>query len=139
VFIADALIEAGVEPSIFVNSLGIGPASEALDKYDPDQPRVAAGNPDGGQWTRGDSAGATTRSTTKKPNGVQVADASTTRGHEVASGVAPGTSASHAEGAPGFAVANEQPIELAQNLDQTCSAFIAANCQARVLRVFPGQ
>lgn len=30
---------------------------EALSKYNPDQPRVPAGNPDGGQWTSGDSDG----------------------------------------------------------------------------------
>jgi hypothetical protein len=32
-----------------------------LRKYDPDQPRVSAGNPDGGQWTNaGGSSGSTT-------------------------------------------------------------------------------
>ena len=83
-FLADALIEAGVEPSDIVKALGLGPAPpEALEKYNPDQPRVPAGNTDGGQWTSGDSSGATAGSTTKKPSGVQVADASDTRGHEV--------------------------------------------------------
>ena len=28
-------------------------------KYSPDQPRVSAGNPDGGQWTSGGSSGGT--------------------------------------------------------------------------------
>lgn len=27
--------------------------SDAVNKYDPNQPRVPAGNPDGGQWTDG--------------------------------------------------------------------------------------
>lgn len=29
---------------------------ECARKYDPEQPRVPAGNPDGGQWTSGDAA-----------------------------------------------------------------------------------
>ncbi len=82
-FLADALIEAGVEPSDIVKALGLDPAPNALEKFDPDQPRVPAGDTDGGQWTSGDSSGATAGSTTKKPSGVQVADASDTRGHEV--------------------------------------------------------
>ena len=78
--------------------LELEPAPEALDKYNPDQPRVPAGNTDGGQWTSGDWEGA--------------------------SGTADPSS----------------PFELAQaDLDQTCSAFIAANCKASILRVFPGQ
>jgi HK97 family phage portal protein len=34
------------------------PASSLLAKYSPDQPRVPAGNPDGGQWTSGGEGGA---------------------------------------------------------------------------------
>jgi hypothetical protein len=30
---------------------------DALQKYDPNQPRVPAGNPDGGQWTDGGGTG----------------------------------------------------------------------------------
>ncbi len=99
-FVADALIQSGVDPSIIVKALGLGlaPMPEALDKYNPDQSRVPAGNSDGGQWTSGDWEGA--------------------------SGTADPSS----------------PFELAQaDLDQTCSAFIAANCKASILRVFPGQ
>jgi hypothetical protein len=99
-FVADALIQSGVDPSIIVRALGLGPAPlpEALDKYNPDQPRVPARNSDGGQWTSGDWEGA---STAANPS---------------------------------------PPFELAQaDLDQTCSAFIAANCKASILRVFPGQ
>ena len=31
-----------------------GKSASAVQKYNPDQPRVSAGNPGGGQWTRGD-------------------------------------------------------------------------------------
>jgi hypothetical protein len=84
-FLADALMEVGVAPSVIIEGLGLESPlqDEALDKYNPDQPRVHAGSPDGGQWTDGDWLGAATASTTKKPEGVQVADLSGTRGHEV--------------------------------------------------------
>ena len=67
-----------------VEGLGLGPAfpPEALEKYNPDQPRVPAGNTDGGQWS-GDYSGAPTGSTTEQPPGIQVAHASDRRGHEV--------------------------------------------------------
>jgi hypothetical protein len=107
-FLADALMSEGVGPLVILKGLGFDPPSPdgALGKYNPDQPRVSAGNPDGGQWTSGgwgtDSSGSPTASSTADPNG--------------------------------------QPFELAQiDLDQTCSAFIAANCKASILRVFPGQ
>ncbi len=138
-FVADALIRSGVDSAIIVKALG--PSPETLDKYNSDQPRVAAGNPDGGQWTRGDSVGATPSWSTKEPISVQVADASHTRGREVVNDAASETSASQSESAPAPVAGNDQPVELAQNLDldQTCAALIAANCKARILRVFPGQ
>jgi hypothetical protein len=51
--------------------------------------------------------------------------------------------ANHVE-PPGPATASEgrggsANLILAQDLTQSCAAYIAANCQARVLRVFPGQ
>jgi hypothetical protein len=57
-FLVDAMMEAGVTPSEIVEGLGLGPAfpPEALEKYNPDQPRVPAGDRDGGQWTSGDSS-----------------------------------------------------------------------------------
>ncbi len=84
-FLVDAMMEGGVTPSEIVEGLGLGPAfpPEALEKYNPDQPRVPAGNTDGGQWTSGDNSGATTGSTTEQPPGIQVAHASDRRGHEV--------------------------------------------------------
>ncbi len=82
-FLADALIRSGLDPAIIVKALELEPAPEALDKYNPDQPRVPAGDTDGGQWTSGDSSGATTDATRRTQVGVQVANASDTRGHEV--------------------------------------------------------
>jgi hypothetical protein len=94
-FVVDALIEAGVAPSVIIEGLGLESPSkdQALDKYNPDQPRVPAGNPDGGRWTDGDWVGAARASTTKKPAGVQIADLSGTRGYdnEVVSDAAPQT------------------------------------------------
>jgi hypothetical protein len=105
-FMADALLKLGVEPTAVVKTLGLGPASNPLDKYNPDQPRVAAGNGRvSGQWTSEDSVGSASDSAPRRtPN-------------------------------------SGQPNEIAQNFDetQTCSAWIAVNCQGRILRVFPGQ
>jgi hypothetical protein len=33
-------------------------AQDSVQKFDPDQPRVSAGNPDGGQWTSGSGSDA---------------------------------------------------------------------------------
>ncbi len=131
-FIADALIEAGVEPSDIVEGLRLGPTPppEALDKYNPGQPRVPAGNTDGGQWTRGDGAETEDDSRPGRPSGAEVADASTTRNRAIVSDMAPGKPPLSAEG---------NAIQFAQNTSQTCEAYIAANRQARILRAFPGQ
>jgi hypothetical protein len=82
-FMADALIRSDVEPAAVIKALGLGPVPDGLGEYNPDQPRVPAGNPDGGQWTRDGSAGAAADAKTKKPAGVQEADLSGTRGREV--------------------------------------------------------
>ena len=82
-FIADALMRQGVDPVVVVKGM-LALAHGDLDKYNPDQPRVPAGNPDGGQWTAGDSAGAATSPRPQRPGGIQVADASSTRGIQVA-------------------------------------------------------
>jgi hypothetical protein len=78
-------------------TVGKRAATGSLGKadFDPAEPRVPAGDSDGGQWT-GDSDEAT------------AIDA----GHE-------------------------KSIVLAQA--QTCQEFIAENCQASILRIFPGQ
>jgi hypothetical protein len=76
-FLADALIDAGVAPSAIVAALtsettsGGSPAA----KYSPDQPRVPAGNPDGGQWTN-DWVGDAGAQPPVRTRGVQIADAS---------------------------------------------------------------
>jgi hypothetical protein len=47
-FLADHLLEAGMEPETLLRALDLG----ALRRYDPDQPRVPAGDGrTGGQWT----------------------------------------------------------------------------------------
>jgi hypothetical protein len=91
-FMVDALMEEGVEPSAILKGLGFDPADRTLatNKYSPDQPRVPAGNGrPSGQWTGGDWIAATGASSAARPADVQVADASTTRGQEVMSDTSP--------------------------------------------------
>jgi hypothetical protein len=68
-FMADELMKAGVEPSTIVTGLGLGPPSlhKALRKYSADQPRVPAGNRDGGQWMREDGSGDGAAASSTKP------------------------------------------------------------------------
>ncbi|MGD1038073.1 MAG: hypothetical protein ABR878_13030 [Roseiarcus sp.] len=57
-FIADGLMKAGISPRMILAALGGAPAPADLDRaYDPDQPRVPAGNGrPSGRWTSGDWA-----------------------------------------------------------------------------------
>ena len=56
--IGDRLLAAGASPRELMKACGLDPAAFDLLKagYDPDQPRVPAGNTDGGQWTNSDTA-----------------------------------------------------------------------------------
>jgi hypothetical protein len=57
-FLADTLLSDGVDPMVVLTGIGLGPRlDQALTKYSPDQPRVPAGNPDGGEWTSEDWQG----------------------------------------------------------------------------------
>ncbi|MGD0192109.1 MAG: hypothetical protein ABSD74_15325 [Rhizomicrobium sp.] len=58
-FIADSLMNEGVAPRDIWTALDFNSAPlDALDKFDPDQPRVPAGSGrTSGQWTSGDSTG----------------------------------------------------------------------------------
>ncbi len=100
-------MKAGVSPRTILAALGGAPAPADFDRaYNPDQPRVPAGNGrPSGQWTSGDwQAEANASAHTEAPP-VQVADASTTRGHEVAPDASP----------PGAPSAPERP-SVAQSL-----------------------
>jgi len=57
-FLADALLEYGVEPEAITKAVESGPAAlEQLRKYSPDQPRVPAGSGRiSGQWTADDNS-----------------------------------------------------------------------------------
>ena len=57
-FIADALIEDGIDPRDIFTALEFDPAPlDALEKFDPEQPRVPAGNGrPSGRWVSGDAA-----------------------------------------------------------------------------------
>ena len=96
-FMADVLMSDGVDPLVILKGLGLDARSsdEALEKYSPDQPRVPAGNPDGGQWTSGNWEDASSGSRPSRTSGVQVADASATRGHEVRTDAASITDAAY--------------------------------------------
>jgi len=61
-FMADALIAAGIAPSEILEGLGLGPTLPAteLERYRSDQSRVPPGNVDGGQWTRDGGIGTRT-------------------------------------------------------------------------------
>ena len=88
-FIADGLMKAGVPPATILAALGDAPPPDALDRaYNPDQPRVPAGNGrPSGQWTSGDWSDETSLNGEGAPpparqseggqdQGVQIADAS---------------------------------------------------------------
>ena len=132
-FMADALMAEGVQPLVIVKGLGLGQASfdEALDKYSADQPRVSAGNPDGGQWTSGDWPATTNSPPPQRPADAQVADAPAARDHVVLSDPAPAALPRSSDILSG--------VQLAEDYSLSCEAYIAANRQARILRVFPGQ
>jgi hypothetical protein len=50
-FLADRLIEAGVDPATLMRALGLEPHPSDLARlYNPNQPRVPKGSPGGGQW-----------------------------------------------------------------------------------------
>jgi len=55
-FMADGLMKAGAPPSAILAALGAQPSEASLERaYDPDQPRVPAGNGrPSGQWTSGE-------------------------------------------------------------------------------------
>ncbi len=71
-FLAEVLIEAGVNPAIIVEALELKRESVALDKYNPDQPRVPAGDTDGGQWTRDGETGTSQRHLSIHSSGEQI-------------------------------------------------------------------
>lgn len=90
-FIADGLMKAGLAPATILEALGDAPASNDLDRaYNPDQPRVPAGNGrPSGQWTNGEwrhdtdeadvaakPASAQNAEANIEPREIQIADAS---------------------------------------------------------------
>jgi hypothetical protein len=57
-FAADELLESGVTPQALLKAQGFGPALLSFLKYNPDQPRVPAGNGrESGRWTSEGAAG----------------------------------------------------------------------------------
>ncbi len=57
-YLSDKLLADGVPPHELIKACGIDPAPLGLLKsgYNPNQPRVPAGNPDGGEWTSADAS-----------------------------------------------------------------------------------
>ncbi len=89
-------------------------------KYDPNQPRVPAGNPDGGQWTAegGTSAGDDSTSDSGRDGG---------DGGD--------SSADHS----GNALPIQQVGFTKEERMMTAQEFISENCDASILRVFPSE
>jgi len=77
-FMIDTLLDLGADPLTIARGLGTDPAAcgLSLEKYSPDQPRVPAGNPDGGHWTSGNAEGDASAARPARAKVVQVADAS---------------------------------------------------------------
>ena len=127
---ADGLMKSGVTPATIIEALRSNGA--LIERaYNPDQPRVPAGNPDGGQWTSGDLGAGDGERSPRQPAGAPGADGSTTPAQNAGSDPPP--TATTSTPAP----SNE--TILAQHDSQTCQSYIAANCKAGILRVFPGQ
>lgn len=59
-FAADRVLAAGLAPRELLKACGLdtGPLDLLKAGYNPEEPRVPAGNPDGGQWTYGEAGGA---------------------------------------------------------------------------------
>jgi len=56
--LGERLLAEGLSPRELVDACGLDPTLLDVGKaYNPDQPRVPAGNPDGGQWTGDNTAG----------------------------------------------------------------------------------
>ena len=77
------------------------------DGFDPDEPRVPAGSPDGGQWTSEGNEDSEAKPVLPHRAGPQLHDLP------------------------------DPPLRVAES--QTCQSFIAENCKASILRVFPGE
>ncbi len=103
-FIADGLMKAGVPPRTILAALGAPAPSDVERAYDPDQPRVPAGSGrPSGRWTSADGQAEGSASPRATDARVQVADASTTQGHEVMSDAAPTSAAPSAPEKPSVA------------------------------------
>jgi hypothetical protein len=74
----ERLIEDGVDPRFISRTLGLDGTvrGEVVSKYSQDQPRVSAGNAEGGQWSNGSRQGRASSPRPARDTGVQVADAS---------------------------------------------------------------
>ena len=85
-------------------------------KYSPDQPRVPAGNPDGGQWT---AEGGTSAGSDQFYDGGDGSD----------------PSADHS----GPSLPIEQVQFSKEEREMTAQGFISANCKASIYSVFPSE
>jgi hypothetical protein len=117
-FAADELLKSGLSPRALMKGLGFDPAPlDGLEKYNPDQPRVPAGNGrESGQWGPGSGEAA---------------------GHVPAAPLI-----GHGQALPDISVEPAGPtVEVAQ--EAKCSAFITENCKENckgsILREFPSQ
>jgi hypothetical protein len=113
-FAADELLKSGLSPRALMKGLGFDPAPlDGLEKYNPDQSRVPAGNGrESGQWGPGSGEAA---------------------GHVPAAPLI-----GHGHALPDISRDPAGPTQqIAQEMK--CSAFITENCKGSILREFPSQ
>lgn len=96
--------------AVFRNFVRFVEAKRDGVKYSPDQPRVPAGNRDGGQWTNGDGGGGGS------------------------SGEADGGGDDGGDALPVEKIGFTK-----EERAMTAQEFISENCEARILRVFPSE
>jgi hypothetical protein len=113
-FAADELLKDGLSPRALMKGLGLDPTPlDGLEKYNPDQPRVPAGNGrQSGQWGSG-SGGAAAHGPTVPLIG-------------------------HGQALSDISSEPAGPtVQVAQEMK--CSAFITENCTGSILREFPSE
>jgi hypothetical protein len=109
--LGEQLLSDGVTTRELLNACGLDPASLDLKAgYHPDQPRVPAGSPDGGQWTSGDIASEGTSSDSSAEPETQASNATRTEPNDGAAGFGASTPQDQPSSAAGTELADYKVI-----------------------------